>query len=458
MRQKVFILLTLAVISTTLISLFNLNSILIMLLIGCRLFWDGRPLSVVQTAFSQKIFLAYLSLFLIEMLGLFYTHDWYTAYKHVESKSTLIALPLFLCGGELIDKQGFRLLMRSYCFLLAAVSVFCIGAAVADFRQTSDPAVFFYHSLTEILQMNAVFFSAYILCAIVFLLSPQGRGQGRTALITLFTVMMVLLSSKLLLILLAVIFLAYWRKWGRLRLKRVHTVPIVILIIIGTGALAFTNTPMRQRYQEIMHDDLRYTHAHNVPPHAVFNGVSLRLLIWRFATEILNDNHRWAIGVSAGDSQDLLNRKYLEANMSRGFISYNFHNEYIEILVRSGIVGLAIFLAAITFLIGLARQTGTLEGWFLLSMLLLLAMTESTLEMQHSLFLFSFFPLLFAIPSSNSVKDSSKPRVRHGNLLLQTQAISPPHPPAETPKPAPEYDTQTPPASYWQPTTPADWR
>ena len=63
--------------------------------------------------------------------------------------------------------------------------------------------------------------------------------------------------------------------------------------------------------------------------------------------------------------------------------------------MRSGVIGLCVFLGAIWMLIGLARRTGTMEGWFVLILVLLLAMTESTLEMQHSLFLSCFFPLLF---------------------------------------------------------------
>ncbi|HXB07098.1 MAG TPA: O-antigen ligase family protein [Puia sp.] len=415
MQQKVIFFLVLAVIATTIFSWFNVNSCLIILLVICRLAFGGRPLAVVRTAFSNRYFLAYFSLFLIEALGLLYTHDLYTAYKHVESKATLVAIPFVLCGGGFTDRKGYRQLLWGYCFLLAAACLVCLGVAVTAFRQTGDPDAFFYHSLTEVLELNAVFFSGYVLCGILFLLSPDGRGRFRSVLIALFTVMMILLSSKLLLVLLAVIFLVYLREWGRMRLKTGQLIGFVLLVILGSGLLAFTKTPMGQRYREILHDDLQYTDTRTIPPNAVFNGVSLRLLIWRFAGEILDENGRWLIGVSAGDSQDLLNRKYLEANMSRGFLGYNFHNQYIEVLVRSGIAGLCVFLAAIGVLVGLARRTGTLEGWFVLGMLLLMAMTESTLEMQHSLFLFAFFPLVFAIPSLDSLPGSSSPREGRGS-------------------------------------------
>jgi O-antigen ligase len=395
LQKKPVFLLILAIVATTLLSWFNLNSILIILLLVWRLAYGGRPLAAIRTAFTNRFFLAYFSLFAIEVLGMLYTHDIYTAYKHVESKATLVAIPFVFCAGEPIDRKGFLQLLRGYCLLLAGICGFCLAVAVWQYRQTGDAGLFFYHALTEVIGVNAVFFSGYVFVAQLYLLSPEGKGKLRMALTIFFTVMMVLLASKLMLILQAIVFLVYLRGWSRVKLKTSQFVGLALLVIGGTGTLAVTRNPVGDRYQDIMHDDLRYAGKHHVPLHAVFNGVSLRLLIWQFAEEILNERRAWAIGVTSGDSQDLLNRKYLTANMSRGFLSYNFHNQYIEVLVRSGVAGFCIFLAAIALLVELARRTGTKEGWFILAMQLLLMSTESTLEMQHSLFLFCFFPLLF---------------------------------------------------------------
>jgi len=396
-QKKVTFFLILAIIGTTLFSWFNINSCLIILLVIWRLADGGRPLDRCRTAFSNRFFLAYFSIFLIEVVGLFYTHDLYTAYKHVESKATLVAIPFVLCSGEFADRKGFGRLLWGYCWLLAAICLFCLAVAGYQYMQTWDMGVFFYHALTEVIGVNAVFFSGYLMIALLFLLSPEAASKGRlrTVLILFFTVLMILLASKLLLVLQAIVFLAYLRGWGRFRLKTKQMLGLTALVIVATAALALTRNPVGNRYKEILHDDWQFTGEHNFPPHTMFNGVSLRLLIWQFAEEILDENRAWVVGVSAGDSQDLLNRKYLAANMSRGFLSYNFHNQYIEVLVRSGILGLFVFLAAIRVLVGLAQKTGTMEGWFVLILILVLALTESTLEMQHSLFLCCFFPLLF---------------------------------------------------------------
>jgi len=414
LQKKIIFGLTLAIIGTTLLSLFNLNSCLIILLVILRLADGGRPTKVLRTAFSNRFFWAYFSLFAIEAAGMLYTHDLFTAYKHVESKATLVALPFVLCSGPMVDRQGFRQLMKAYCWLLAAVSFLCLVVAGFRLRETGQPGVFFYHELTAVIGINAVFFSAYVLIALIFLLSADGEGAFRAPLIIFFTVIMLLLESRLLMVLLAVVFIVSQLGRQGLRLGTRRTAGVVELVIAGVTALAVTPNPVQERYRDILHDDWRYIGTHHVAQQPGFNGVSLRLLMWQFAGEIVDERKAWVTGVSSGDSQDLLNRKYFAANMR--YTGYNFHNQFVEIFVRSGIAGLCIFLAAVGLLIELARRTGTRAGWMVLATMLLLALTESTLEMQHTLFLFCFFPLLFAFTrSSGSLKDSSSPRAAHEN-------------------------------------------
>lgn len=420
LQKKIIFGLTLAIIGTTLLSWFNLNSCLIILLVILRLADGGRPLRVLRTAFSNRFFLAYFSIFAIEAAGMLYTHDLYTAYKHVESKATLVAIPFVLCSGPMVSRLGFRRLMKAYCWLLVAICFLCLVVAGLRLWETGQAWVFFYHELTAVISINAVFFSAYVLIALIFLLSADGRGAFRWPLIFFFTVMMLLLESKLLLVLLAVSFIVSQPGRRGFRLQTRRSAGVVELVIAGVTALAVTPNPVQQRYQDILHDDWRYIGTHHVAQQPGFNGVSLRLLMWQFAGEIVGEKKAWVAGVSAGDSQDLLNRKYLAANMR--YLGYNFHNQFVETFVRSGIAGLCLFLAAVGLLVDLVRRTGTRAAWLVLVILLSMALTESTLEMQHSLFPFCFFPLLFGFkvtPFLNSSPDSSRPRAARDNLPLQ---------------------------------------
>lgn len=392
LRKKIHVYLTLSVIATTLFSWFNINSYLIILLLACRLL-DGRPYNNLKTAFTNKYFLAWFSIFLLDFIGLFYTHHFFTGWKHMESKATLVAIPFILTAGPFTDNTGYRRLLSAYCLLLAGTCLYCLSMAVVQYHWQHDDSVFFYHALSSAVSVNAVFFSGYLIVALLFLLfSPFPAVTSpllRRVLILFFTGMMILLSSKLLLVLLTVIFFFYLAGRNPLRLKKWYLFGLGLLITAGIMTLALTDNPVGRRYREILPDEQL-----NTLSQPAFNGVSIRLLMWQYAWQILNEQHAWVFGVSAGDSQELLDQKYLAAGMSQGYLRYDFHNEYIEVLVRSGIVGGFIFILAIALLIDMARFAGTIEAGFTIALLLLVLLTESALEMQHTLFLFSFFPLL----------------------------------------------------------------
>jgi O-antigen ligase len=404
LRNKLPFYLTLAVIATTLFSWFNINSWCILLLLLCRLL-DGPAIASIRTAFNNKYFLAYFSIFALELAGLLYTHDLPRAWKHMESKATLAAIPFILCAGPFTSATGRRRLMSAYCGLLFATCLYCLYIAFRHYSLDQDSSVFFYHSLTETIDVNAVFFSAYVIVALLFLLShplsiPRRWFSDpilkaiRSCLILFFIGMMILLSSKLLLALLIIILISFITGKYRLGWNPRLLVGIGLMVVIGTAILLCTDNPVTRRYKEISKVDIGLYKMNTLPPETVFNGLSLRLLIWKYSYEILNDRKAWVFGVTGGDSQDLLDDKYSAAGISQGFLGYNFHNQYIEELVRSGMVGLCIFLVACGVLIALARTIGSREAWFTVTMVLILYLTESMLEMQHSTFLSCFFPLL----------------------------------------------------------------
>lgn len=376
--------LLLAVVATTLLSWFLVNSLLILLLTGCRL-WDGRaPLNTLRKAFSNPLFLAFFALFLLDVSGFFHTHDPQLVWMHVQRKATLVAIPFVIAAGPFADGAGFRRLLWYYCLLLTGLSCWCLSVAVVRYVHTGVTQVFFYHELTAVLGINAVYYSAYILMALIFLLSGAApAGRGRALLTVFFTGMMILLASKLLLVVLVVIYAAYlWRYRSLMTRSRVQG--LVLLVVLGMGIVAFTNNPVVGRYMAILPKEQSGA--------AGFNGVSLRLFIWHSAKKILDQEHAWLCGISAGDSQDRLNQCYLDSGMSVGYLEYNFHNEYVEVLVDDGLVGLIVFLVALGVLGWEARRT--MEGMLVLLVIGVLAGTESILEMQQSVFLACLFPML----------------------------------------------------------------
>ena len=113
-------------------------------------------------------------------------------------------------------------------------------------------------------------------------------------------------------------------------------------------------------------------------------------------------------GVSVGDAQTDLNQKYISENMyigspergDKGFIGYNTHNEFLEALLQSGIIGLFLFILISWSLVKMIWQKKRAELSFVTILLMIYSFTESVFESQYSLFIFIFFPIFFYLDNN----------------------------------------------------------
>ncbi|HRN54925.1 MAG TPA: hypothetical protein PLL71_00660 [Agriterribacter sp.] len=136
-------------------------------------------------------------------------------------------------------------------------------------------------------------------------------------------------------------------------------------------------------------------------PGVYFNGLQFRLLTGRFTLEILSEQKAWLLGVSAGDGQKYLRKKYIEADMyqgdgvhNEGYLMYNCHNIYLQTSLESGMIGLfSLFFVIITLLFKIIKRKKRAALIFFLCMLVF-GFTESYLSRQFGIVLFTFMPLL----------------------------------------------------------------
>lgn len=413
-QQRLLFFSLVAVLFTTLFSWFNINSLCIMLFLLSRLLY--KPFSALRTAFTNKVFLAYFLFCVIEAAGYLHTHNFTDQGKTVSKEATLVAIAFVFCAGDFLDARAFRRVLNWFYVLLVASSLYCLLVAAHNYWLTRDSSVFFYHLLTRPISQNAVFYCLYVVFGILFLLAPYGEpaagilsrrgGKLLRVLLILFLLgMVVLLNSKLLLVIaLLLVVHAFLRRYSFREHKRVFFIAGALLVALVVG-LAVTRNPISDRYRD-MEGDLVVVRQPRFSPDMYFNPLQLRLLEFRFGFEILQEQHALVLGVSPGDSQDLLDQKYIQTNMYignpadgphrhvRGFIGYNFHNQYLETLVRSGLLGLASLVAIFVLLFAAARRQGSKETWMTVLIIAIFFIPEAPLTLQHGIFLFCFFPLL----------------------------------------------------------------
>jgi O-antigen ligase len=297
--------------------------------------------------------------------------------------------------------------MKWYTLILFTASVIALIHAWQLYAHTGDTRYFFYHPLVNIYSGHAIQYSILVFIGILFLIEENTSHENIKNrqlvlfLLIYFTVFLFLLTSKMVIaiFLLYIVYLIictneFFRKLSY-RMGAMVAI-LAVLIIIFT-----TNSPLRKRVSEEMQSNISFIEKNEFSPADYFNGIEFRLISWRFAYEILNENHAWLFGVSPGDAQDMLNAKYRKLNMftgglpgnRKGYLDYHTHNQFLQALLETGIPGLAAFMLICTGMIQLAKKSGNRSMTVLTILLLCYCFADAVLRTQYGIILFIFFPL-----------------------------------------------------------------
>ena len=352
-------------------------------------------------------------LFLLQLIYVPFASAPTEGLKHVQVKSALLFIPLCFYCCSFINKSRFRSLMNAYVYTVAIVLTWCLGVAFNQYYFHHAPVyVFFYHQLVHDLDHHAVQFSILVFAALVYLLQSARQGSYllnrriHFLLTAFFMAGIFLLSSTLVIIFL----LGYLALYGFNRLQqklssRRAIAVVVIAVALCSCSLLFTQNPVSGRFNDVVHGDVRVITQTSFTPNDYFNGVQFRLLQWRFVKEILQENRAWLFGVSPARAQQLLDQKYISTHMytgtgrpggnTHGYLGYNTHNEFLESLLQTGLIGLLCFIGICAEMIGMAIRQKNKLFTTLVALLLAYTFGDAVLETQYGLVLFLFLPLFF---------------------------------------------------------------
>lgn len=133
------------------------------------------------------------------------------------------------------------------------------------------------------------------------------------------------------------------------------------------------------------------------------DGNAARVFIWKTSLELFSENI--FIGSGTGDAKDELMKKYQEKEMTAEYkYKLNCHNQYLSTAVSVGIIGLIVLLLALFYpLILSIRQQDYILGGFII-LFIINFFFESILETQAGLVYYAFFNTLLC---STFVKNNS---------------------------------------------------
>jgi O-antigen ligase len=364
---------------------------------GFRLSFNNRE--------EKQVFYGFILLFLWGTIALVYTDDVSNGIKNIESKLSLLILPLILYDLKLQWKE-MLLLIKSYVYSMGLCTVFLLLKSVGHYL--SEGTLLTYHDFTAALDFHAVFYSYYTFLAILIVLALFIRKQLNTlekrlmGLVLFLSFVGLFISASKNVLVVTSLFLGIGVLVRFVRKKiNIKEVLIVVLILL-TGIVMISQLPaVKNRVAELVQlngmenlEKIKRGEKLEEADIRKFNGTSLRITFWYVSIHKLIDDGRVLIGLSPGDRRKVMNDKYFENGINPWYENYNIHNQFIQTLVELGIVGLLLYLLIHIGIICLALKQGNYVLLVFIIGLIIFQMTESIIERNKGIVFFTFSLLL----------------------------------------------------------------
>ena len=250
--------------------------------------------------------------------------------------------------------------------------------------------------VTERLYLGFLIVISSILLANLYQITKDKRLKYLSlSLIVFFLATLFVISSRSALIILAVVFLTT----TIYQLSPLNSLLLIITAGLIFSTIIFTNKNLSSRFL-YSEDSIRSSFIDKIKIHEP------RYDIWKFSGQIFKEEKPYFFGIGTFKTQELLQSKYQLMPIEKRknwFIerSFNTHNQYIDIALSYGIIGLFIFLIFVREMVKFSLKN--IQSFNLVISLLLFLIVENIFHRQLGSFIFALTLVLalFLIKSKN---------------------------------------------------------
>jgi O-antigen ligase len=372
----------------------------VMILWGLSWLWENN-FRIKQKMFLENkasvLFLLFVVFFLWQISGLLNADSIGIGFERIFKRLSFVFFPLvlFYPGKKIIrDIKWILVLFSTGTFIYM---IYCLGNALHNsisilngkFIFNPHPADYNYENFFIGFRLSAPlhpsYLSMYIVLSILISLESVIDSSHKLfkrglwlVLILFFLLMLYLLSSRAGMLSAIIVLPAYLLYQLSLKFPKWIIYLSSIAIILIFLKIAWTNDKLyyekdgitKSQPSEILKNDERYN-------------------IWRSAIGVIK--HNLILGVGTGDATDELKKEFMRRGYVDGYYdNLNAHNQYIEILLENGIIGLALFLGILGYMIFIAISEQNLIYGLYILMMMIFFFFESNLNRLAGV---AFFPL-----------------------------------------------------------------
>ncbi len=334
-----------------------------------------------------------------------------------------LILPVAFASIPAYSNQRLRFVFKMYAFSFAGYAAFFIALAFFRFIETGNASEFFYHSLVT-LERNAIYMSVFASFALFYFISLPQKKPIEKAALGLLGVFVLLLSSKSVIFIDAVLVVVYYSFFSKVP-KSIRYLTLASLILFLVFSLVFVKN-IRERflleYETAFVDNTLNTSigtesgkVYNISLSQAWNmekfeqnhffpGTALRVYQTRIFGEMLAEDNILFTGYGLEASQSKIVAKAREHGLYNGYAEFNFHNQYVQTFAELGLFGFVLLLAMLGLnLRNAIKRADFLHIVFAVSVIVLF-LTESFFCRQRGLIFFTVLYCLFnnAVPASKT--------------------------------------------------------
>jgi O-antigen ligase len=339
------------------------------------------------------------SLYLLTILGTIYTKFYGEAFFEWERQLAIILFPLIIFyNGFDFKKYVFNILLAlavSCC--LALLYLYYNAYSIIAYNHlplsTIFSNAFINHNFSAAIDMHATYFSMYIALAATGLIARLLKGSHRNER-WLYILILIVLSAGLIQLSSRAVFIACAIILNSiipfLLLKGKRRYYFMAFSLIFSVSVFFTLTRidnLRTRFIVELKEDLTQKSIDN-------NALEPRVARWDCAWQLVKKSPLYGNG--SGSEIALLKEIYYERKMYNSYLNeLNAHNEYLSILVKTGIIGISVLLYI--FFAGFQTAIRGRDAVFCAFMVIIavVSFSENTMDANKGIFFFAFFYSLF---------------------------------------------------------------
>lgn len=358
----------------------------------------------IKPVFNLRM-LALQSAFIITLFATVYTTNTKGAFDEIGRRAVILVIPILFCLNPFDLKKYRDNLLLFFALVCTAAMLYLYIDALVTIRHFKLPysmlfsGYFTNHNFSEPIGIHATFFSMQVGLALIFLLQMLLKEKAFNnrllylACAVVLTAGLVQLSSKSVFIALFLainIAVPYFLLQGVKR-RRYAMIATSLSVLLVAGILS--SAAFRERYVTELAKDLS--------PAKAGESIDSRLARWNVIIKLIEKKP--VAGYGTGTELALLHDNFFTNRLYNSFLhNLNAHNQYLSFLLKSGVIGLLIYLGTLAFGLNISFQQKDLLLFVFILIITFVSFSENLLDVDKGICYYAFFYSFFIFSTGDA--------------------------------------------------------